>query len=114
MKNPLNTMDNRAYQAGEGMTDSDGSIRRAGGDDPRRHDASIVIDRKVRDHDQSGYNHAYTPKQKTLLVLLKRKQWVWVRRCLMACTKNKKMGLNDPSYYSFLLVSSWTGLTTSH
>lgn len=62
MKNPLNTMDNRAYQAGEGMTDSDGSIRRAGGDDPRRHDASIVIDRKVRDHDQSGYNHAYTPE----------------------------------------------------
>lgn len=52
--------DNRADQAGKGTSDSPDSIRRAGGEDPRRRDVQIVIDRKVADHDQSGYNHAYT------------------------------------------------------
>lgn len=33
------------------------SIRRAGGEDPRRYDARIMIDRKVMDHSMSGYNH---------------------------------------------------------
>lgn len=32
-------------------------IERAGGEDPRRYDAQIMIDSKVRDHDISGYNH---------------------------------------------------------
>lgn len=41
--------------------DSPDSIRRAGGEDPRRPIAKIVIDRTVTNHDQSGYNHAYTP-----------------------------------------------------
>lgn len=41
--------------------DSPHNIMRAGGDDPRRRDASIVIERKIVDHDQSGYNHAYSP-----------------------------------------------------
>lgn len=56
----MKMMDNRAYNAGEGMHDSPDSIRRAGGEkgmDPRRVDAKIVIDRKVMDHDLSGYNH---------------------------------------------------------
>lgn len=39
------------------MRDSDDSIRRGGGEDPRRHEAKIMIDRKVSDHSQSGYNH---------------------------------------------------------
>jgi len=57
--------DNRAYQAGKGMSDSPDMVRRAGGDlgeDPRRIAAKIVMETKVRDHDQSGYNHAYTPE----------------------------------------------------
>lgn len=41
--------------------DSPHNIMRAGGDDPRRPMAKNVIDRKIHDHDQSGYNHAYTP-----------------------------------------------------
>jgi hypothetical protein len=57
--------DNRADQAGMGTHDSPDSIRRAGGEDPRRHDAKILIDRKVSDHDQSGYNHAYTPESES-------------------------------------------------
>lgn len=36
-------------------------IMRAGGSDPHRPMAANVIERKVFDHDQSGYNHAYTP-----------------------------------------------------
>ena len=56
-------MDNRADQAGEGMSDSPDSIRRAGGEDPRRYDAKILIDRKVEDHDMSGYNHNATSSQ---------------------------------------------------
>lgn len=54
--------DNRAYDA-KGIHDSDDSIRRAGGEDPRRYDAKILIDRKVMDHDMSGYNHNATSSQ---------------------------------------------------
>lgn len=43
--------------------DSADSIRRAGGEDPRRHDAKIAIDRVVTNHDQSGYNHNATSSQ---------------------------------------------------
>jgi hypothetical protein len=56
-------MDNRADNAGEGSKDSDDSIRRAGGEDPRRYDAKIAIDRAVTMHDQSGYNHNATSVQ---------------------------------------------------
>jgi hypothetical protein len=56
-------MDNRAFNAGEGMTDSPDSIRRAGGEDPRRYTAQILIDKKVRDNDMSGYNHNATSTQ---------------------------------------------------
>lgn len=45
------------------MNDSADSIRRAGGEDPRRYDAKILIDRVVRDNDQSGYNHNATSTQ---------------------------------------------------
>ncbi len=58
----MKPMDNRADQAGQGSSDSPDSIRRAGGEDPRRYEAKLVIDRKVAMHDQSGYNHAYTPE----------------------------------------------------
>lgn len=37
--------------------DSAESIQRAGGHDPRRYDAKIMIDRTVQDHSVSGYNH---------------------------------------------------------
>jgi hypothetical protein len=56
---PSNFMDNRAYNA-KGINDSDDSVRRAGGEagnDPRRVDAKIIIERKIKDHDMSGYNH---------------------------------------------------------
>ena len=43
--------------------DSADSIRRAGGEDPRRYDAKIAIDRVVRDNDMSGYNHNGTSSQ---------------------------------------------------
>jgi hypothetical protein len=43
--------------------DSADGIRRAGGDDPRRYDAQILIDRVVRDNDMSGYNHNATSSQ---------------------------------------------------
>ncbi len=43
--------------------DSPDSIRRAGGEDPRRYDAKIAIDRVVRDQDVSGYNHNATSSQ---------------------------------------------------
>lgn len=56
----MKMMDNRADQAGMGMSDSPDSIRRAGGEDPRRAQMQVVIDRKVMDNSQSGYNHAYT------------------------------------------------------
>lgn len=43
--------------------DSPDSIRRAGGEDPRRYEAKITIDRVVRNHDMSGYNHNATSSQ---------------------------------------------------
>jgi hypothetical protein len=43
--------------------DSPDSIRRGGGEDPRRYAAKIAIDRVVRDHDMSGYNHNATSSQ---------------------------------------------------
>jgi hypothetical protein len=43
--------------------DSPDSIRRAGGEDPRRYDAKIAIDRVVKDNDMSGYNHNATSTQ---------------------------------------------------
>lgn len=55
--------DNRAYDAGKGMSDSNNGVRRAGGDDPRRYDAKIAIDRAIRDQDMSGYNHNSTSSQ---------------------------------------------------
>jgi hypothetical protein len=61
----MKMMDNRAQQAGKGEDSSPNMVRRAGGDlgnDPRRIAAQIMIDRTVTMHDQSGYNHAYTPE----------------------------------------------------
>lgn len=48
----------KANRAG-GMAgnDSPDSIRRGGGEDPRRYAAKVIMDTKVRDHDESGYNH---------------------------------------------------------
>lgn len=43
--------------------DSPDSIRRGGGEDPRRYEAKILIDRVVRDYDMSGYNHNATSSQ---------------------------------------------------
>ncbi len=48
---------------GEFGNDSANSVRRAGGEDPRRYDAKIVIDRVITDHDMSGYNHNATSSQ---------------------------------------------------
>lgn len=48
---------------GEIGNDSPDSIRRAGGEDPRRYDAKIAIDRVVKDNDMSGYNHNATSSQ---------------------------------------------------
>lgn len=48
---------------GETGNDSPASIRRGGGEDPRRYEAKIAIDRSVRDHDMSGYNHNATSSQ---------------------------------------------------
>ena len=45
------------------MRDSAESIQRAGGEDPRRYDARIAIDRVVKDNDMSGYNHNATSSQ---------------------------------------------------
>lgn len=43
--------------------DSAASIQRAGGEDSRRYDAQILIDRVVGDNDASGYNHNATSSQ---------------------------------------------------
>lgn len=56
--------DNRQNQAGSG-NDSPDSIRRAGGEDPRRYTAKIVIERKISDHDRSGYNLQTKPNEDT-------------------------------------------------
>lgn len=52
---------NRSF--GEIGNDSPNSIRRAGGEDPRRFDAKIIIDRVVKNNDMSGYNHNATSSQ---------------------------------------------------
>lgn len=44
-------------------TDNMQDIQRGGGSDPRRYQAKILIDTKVRDHDMSGYNHNATSSQ---------------------------------------------------
>lgn len=44
-------------------TDHMQDIQRGGGSDPRRYAAKIAIDRSVRDHDMSGYNHNATSSQ---------------------------------------------------
>jgi hypothetical protein len=49
--------------AGMMNTDHMQDIQRGGGSDPRRYQAKILIDTKVRDHDMSGYNHNATPAQ---------------------------------------------------
>ena len=59
----MKMMDNRAYNAGEGSMDSPDSVRKGGGEDPRRYEAKQVIDRKIQDHDMSGYNHNATSIQ---------------------------------------------------
>lgn len=41
--------------------DSAESIQRGGGSDPRRREVQVLIDRKVTDHDQTGYNHRDMP-----------------------------------------------------
>ena len=48
---------------GEVGKDSPDSIRRGGGEDPRRYMAKIAMDRMVRDNDMSGYNHNATSSQ---------------------------------------------------
>lgn len=50
---------NRSF--GKVGEDNPHDVMRAGGSDPRRPMAQIVINRTVTNHDQSGYNHAYTP-----------------------------------------------------
>jgi hypothetical protein len=54
---------NRSSARLSDMSDSADSIRRAGGEDPRRYDAKIAIDRVVKDNDMSGYNHNATSSQ---------------------------------------------------
>lgn len=44
-------------------SDSDHSIQKAGGEDPRRYEAKQIIERKISDHSQSGYNHNATSTQ---------------------------------------------------
>jgi len=54
---------NRSSARLSDASDSADSIRRAGGEDPRRYDAKIAIDRVVKDNDMSGYNHNATSSQ---------------------------------------------------
>lgn len=74
MKNPTASQDKMHHAGpieGPGMgedrsfgkvgSDNAHDIMRAGGSDPRRPQANIVIERKIKDHDQSGFNHAYSP-----------------------------------------------------
>jgi len=60
---PQRKEQNELRQPGEFGNDSADSIRRAGGEDPRRYDAKIAIDRIVKDNDMSGYNHNATSSQ---------------------------------------------------
>ncbi len=59
-ESPEMTEDRSAPRVGE---DSPDSVRRGGGEDPRRYEAKIAIDRVVRDNDMSGYNHNATSTQ---------------------------------------------------
>lgn len=54
-------------------SDNAHDIMRAGGSDPRRPMAQMVIERKVSDNDQSGYNHAYTPDSDAFAAAAERK-----------------------------------------
>lgn len=54
---------NRSSARLSDSSDSADSIRRAGGEDPRRYEAKIIIDRVVKDNDMSGYNHNATSSQ---------------------------------------------------
>ena len=54
-------------------SDNPHDVMRAGGSDPRRPQAQIVIERKVSDNDQSGYNHAYTPDSDAYAAAAERK-----------------------------------------
>ena len=56
-----NMKGNRSF--GEIGNDSPNSIRRGGGEDPRRYEAKIAIDRVVKNNDMSGYNHNATSSQ---------------------------------------------------
>jgi hypothetical protein len=54
-------------------SDNPHDIMRGGGSDPRRPQAKILIERKIVDHDQSGYNHAYTPDSDAYAKVAERK-----------------------------------------
>jgi hypothetical protein len=54
---------NELRGAGEVGNDSPHSVMKAGGEDGRRYEAKILIDRVVRDNDMSGYNHNATSSQ---------------------------------------------------
>jgi hypothetical protein len=56
-------MGNRSSSRMSDNSDSADSIRRGGGEDPRRYEAQILIDRVVTDNDMSGYNHNATSSQ---------------------------------------------------
>lgn len=63
MKPNMRPAQNELRGPGEFGNDSPASVQRAGGHDPRRYDAKIVIDRAITDHDMSGYNHNATSSQ---------------------------------------------------
>ena len=65
-------MDNKVNESPEMMAnrasgrvgeDSADSVRRGGGEDPRRYEAKLIIDRVVKNNDMSGYNHNATSSQ---------------------------------------------------
>lgn len=58
-----NRPQNELRHMGMQNTDHMQDIQRGGGSDPRRYQAKILIDTKVRDHDMSGYNHNATSSQ---------------------------------------------------
>ncbi len=63
MKPNMRPAQNELRGAAEFGNDSPDSVRRAGGEDPRRYDAKIMIDRAITNHDMSGYNHNATSSQ---------------------------------------------------
>ena len=66
---------NRA--SGRVGNDSADSIRRGGGEDPRRYEAKVIIDRVVKDNDMSGYNHNATSLSSQLTTAPKRMKCKW-------------------------------------